>query len=218
MMTTGVSLYKRTANLSESEPRMTADWDGFKDGQQFEVPLHDNDQPSNVVKTGLVQVQPDILPKEFVEFWMAHYSNPDRPPVLYPDSKWLSINGCPMSAGANRTYYLADAGDYFLHTAAGNLNLACGNFNVKMSCSGGAETASPTENDPMGFSVDPNTGTITGTPKKVRAGSPYRMRLRAVDAASKPKVTTRSPLFFWRTICSLRLCCMRHPSTDRGWV
>ena len=51
-----------------------------------------------------------------------------------------------------------------------------------MTCSGGATTASPTDADPQGFSVDASTGAITGTPRKVRDG--YRMRLRAVDAAN----------------------------------
>ena len=41
-MSVSISLYKRTDNLSESEPRMTRDWDGFKSGQPYEVPLHDN--------------------------------------------------------------------------------------------------------------------------------------------------------------------------------
>lgn len=46
MMTTGVALFKRTANLSESEPRMTPDWKGFKRNANlfFEVPLHNNNQ------------------------------------------------------------------------------------------------------------------------------------------------------------------------------
>ena len=57
---------------------------------------------------------------------------------------------------------------------------ACDNFHVKMLCSGGAETASPADSDPLGFSVDAKTGAITGTPQRVRDG--YKMRLRAVDA------------------------------------
>jgi len=56
----GINLFKRTANLSKSEPRMPSHWaspqeqkanssqyrpvDGFKGGRLFEVPLHDNDQ------------------------------------------------------------------------------------------------------------------------------------------------------------------------------
>ena len=49
-----------------------------------------------------------------------------------------------------------------------------------MRCSGGAATLSPADSDPLGFSVDPKTGAITGTPQRVRDG--YQMRLRAVDA------------------------------------
>ena len=62
-------------------------------------------------------------------------------------------------------------------------NFKCNNFNVKMACSGGAETALPEESDPQGFSVDTKTGAITGTPKIARDGYTYRMQLRAVDAA-----------------------------------
>ena len=58
---------------------------------------------------------------------------------------------------------------------------ACDSFNVKMECSGGAETSSPTDSDPLGFTVDVKTGAIYGTPQRARDG--YRMRLRAVDAA-----------------------------------
>ena len=39
----------------------------------------------------------------------------------------------------------------------------------------------PTESDPLGFAVDAKTGSITGTPQRVRDG--HKMRLRAVDAA-----------------------------------
>ena len=52
-----------------------------------------------------------------------------------------------------------------------------------MECSGGAETAAPSNSDPQGFSVDAKTGAITGTPKVARGGYTYKMRLRAVDAA-----------------------------------
>ena len=44
MMYTGVNVFKRTDNLSESEPRMTSAWKRSKQGQLFQVPLHDNDQ------------------------------------------------------------------------------------------------------------------------------------------------------------------------------
>ncbi len=53
-----------------------------------------------------------------------------------------------------------------------------------MGCSGGGETASPADSNPLGFSVDANTGAIIGVPERPRAGSPYKMRLRAVDAAN----------------------------------
>ena len=43
MMSVAIRLYKRTSNLSHSEPRMTSDW-VFKDSQLFEVPLFDNNK------------------------------------------------------------------------------------------------------------------------------------------------------------------------------
>ena len=63
MMLTAANLYKRTANLSESEPRMTSAWDGFKGGQLFDVPLHDTNRQYATVSTGLVRVQPDSVAK-----------------------------------------------------------------------------------------------------------------------------------------------------------
>ena len=71
---------------------------------------------------------------------------------------------------------------YFLETTTSGFAQACTHFNIRMSCSGGGETASPAESDPLGFVVDANTGAISGTPQRVRDG--YKMRLRAVDAAN----------------------------------
>ena len=69
---------------------------------------------------------------------------------------------------------------------------SCSNFNVKMVCNGGAETALPQDSDPRGFSVDASTGAITGTPQRPTkpSGEPYRMRLRAVDASLRQQRTT----------------------------
>ena len=186
MMPTAVNLYKRTANLTESAPRMTAAWDGFKGGLLFDVPLHDTDREYATVSTGLVLVQHDILPSGFVD-WINKYTDTSLPPVSYPShAQFAAVNGCPLSQGAHRTYYLL-AGDYFLETSgaspfSSSPSQACDNFNVQMDCSGGAETASPADSDPQGFSVDPNTGAIIGVPQRVRES--YRMRLRAVDAAA----------------------------------
>ena len=177
----GIALYKRTDNLSESEPRMTSGSKVFQGGQLFEVPLHHNDQQYGAVTTGLVRVQPDQLNQGFTN-WVSEYHNKDFPPLVYPDhTKAQSVNGCSMSQGAHRTYYI-ETGDYFLSTIGASWNNDCGDFHVKMICKGGGETDQPTDSsDPEGFSVDPNTGAITGTPKV--ANNRYRMRLRAVDAA-----------------------------------
>ena len=91
-----------------------------------------------------------------------------------------AVNGCAYNQGVHRTYYLRE-GDYFLETASADWGATCSSFNVKMQCSGGAESADPKKSDPLGFTVDVKTGAITGQPQRVRDG--YMMRLRAVDAA-----------------------------------
>ena len=184
MMFTGISLYKRTADLSRSAPRMTPDWDGFKAGLEFEVPLHDNNQQYSTVVTGLIKVQTDTASPGLTD-WITRYADPDLPTMRFPDTADSNaINGCPLSLGAHRTYFL-DEGDYFLETQGASIETSCSHFNVKMLCSGGAVTASSADSDPLGFSVDAKTGAITGTPERARVGSPYRMRLRAVDAADQ---------------------------------
>ena len=138
MMETAVALYKRTgtANLSQSEPRMTSEWDGFKGGQLFEVPLHDNNLQYDTVSTGLVKVQTDRFPEAFVN-WTNSFTNEDRnlPNFTYPGNSVPGGHGCPLSLGANRTYYLGEVGDYFLETQGATIVTACDNFNVKMEVS-----------------------------------------------------------------------------------
>ena len=147
------------------------------------MPLHDSNQQYDTVSTGLVKVQPDRVNKGLVD-WVNTLNDPDLPQLSHPNhADCYTVNGCPLSQGAHRTYYLGEVGDYFLETSGATLQQAGDNFNVKMECSGGAKTASPAESDPLGFSVNAKTGDVSGTPKRVRGGSPYRMRLRAVDAA-----------------------------------
>ena len=139
MMETAVALYKRTgtANLSQSKPRMTSEWDGVKGGQLFEVPLHDNNLQYDTVSTGLVKVQTDRLPEAFVN-WTNSFTNEDLnlPNFTYPgNSVQAAVGGCPLSLGANRTYYLGEVGDYFLETQGAKVTTACDNFNVKMEVS-----------------------------------------------------------------------------------
>jgi len=181
MATFGVSIYKATSNLSESEPHIRRlDLGGESTGQLYEVPLHDNNRQGTPVRTGLVKVQPDQFSAVSAD-WLRPFADPDYPAIEYPDhSTFTAVNGCPLSKGANRTYVL-QAGNYVLETMGADLQGGCTHFSVKMSCSQGAETTSPKESDPLGFSVDANTGAITGTPQKVRDG--YKMRLRAVDVA-----------------------------------
>ena len=82
----------------------------------------------------------------------------------------VAAQGCPLSMSALRTYYIADVGDYFLETQSVSPIHACDNFNVKMTCAGGAETSLPSEGDPLGFSVDATSGAITGTPQRANGG------------------------------------------------
>ena len=131
--------------------------------------------------TGLTRVQPDRYGKGFSEFFNPD-ADPDYPAMRYPEHSFIcSVNGCPLSAGANRTYFLGETGPYILETMGATFQAGCTTFEVKMACSGGGETASPADSDPLGFAVDARTGAVTGTPQKVRDG--YKMRLRAVDAS-----------------------------------
>jgi serine/threonine protein kinase len=152
--------------------------------------LFDNDKEYRTVNVGgLVQVQPDI----FGHGWSAFVSSPARVdlnfPVAHANSSNPSIGGCPFALGALRTYFLNE-GDYIVETHTGIYTAGCAPFNLKMRCSGGAESVSPEESDPLGFSVNKDTGAITGTPERVRDG--YKMRLRAVDA-----IGTRSDVVDW---------------------
>ena len=83
------------------------------------------------------------------------------------------MNGCPLSQSVHRTYYIDTPGDYFLETQSVTAEAACDNFNVKMTCAGGAETASPADSDPLGFAVDAKSGAITGSPERVRDGQAH---------------------------------------------
>ena len=188
----GTAIFKRTNDLSKSQPRMTSAWtepgagrSSFKGGQYFEVPLHDNNEEYGTVSTGLIQEQPDLFPPTFVT-WISGFTDldPDLPEFSCPDHCWTAaVGGCPLSQGLIRNYYL-EVGEYFLHTQTASYIQECGDFNVKMKCSEGATTALPAESDPLGFSVNAETGQITGTPERAR-DFPYKMRLRAVDAADR---------------------------------
>ena len=149
MMSVGIYIYKQTDNLAESEPRMTSDWKGFQGGQLFEVPLHDNDQQYRTIPTGLVRVQEDRMSQGFVN-WIKPSADPAFPPISYPENaSYVAINGCPLSFSVHRTYYIGEVSEYFLHSEAAAFPYKCNNFNVKMECSGGAETASPEDSDPQ---------------------------------------------------------------------
>ena len=125
MMATGIGLYKRTANLSESEPRMTSAWDGFKAGQLFEVPLHDSNQQYDAVSTGLVKVQPDRVNKGLVE-WVNTLNDRSRsttiessePRRLLHCERVSSVTGCAPHLLSWRSWRLL-LGNFRGHLAAG---------------------------------------------------------------------------------------------------
>lgn len=183
MMAVGLSILKQTDDLAQSVPSMNSFTRRFEGGKLYKVPLHDNNVQYRTVSTGLVEIQPDFTAAGYEDFLNA----PGRADPLYPMLKGpaseVAANGCPMSNSVHRTYYIGDVGDYILESQSSFATDGCGNFNIKMLCSDGADTASPADNDPLGFSVDVKTGEITGTPKKVRKG--YKMQLRAVDAADR---------------------------------
>lgn len=92
MMDVGINLFKQTDNLTESEPRMTSDWDGFKRNQSFEVPLHDNDQQYRTISTGLVQIQPDRFGQGFIDFITPSYVEGFPPMSLPGNASYVAIS------------------------------------------------------------------------------------------------------------------------------
>lgn len=189
MMEVGIGLLRQTVDLAHSAPRMNISTGRFEEGgAMFEVPLHDNNVQYRTISTGLVDVQTGTISPTMVDWLNApSRADPNFPKLAHNNSMSKTMfhaNGCPMSQSVHRTFYISDVGDYILETQQADVNSACSSFNVKMTCSGDAETVDPADNDPLGFSVDAETGMITGTPKRVRDGW-YKMRLRAVDAADK---------------------------------
>ena len=95
------------------------------------------------MSTGLVRVEPaGTLGKGLTAWINSQQADHDLPPMRHKSSYHVTMNGCPLSLGAHRTFCLG-AGDYFLHTMSASKLHKCDNFNVKMECSGGGETASP---------------------------------------------------------------------------
>ena len=100
MVDMGINLFKRTANLSESEPRMTSAWDGFKGGQLFDVPLHDKDREYRTVSTGLVRVRPaGIFGKGLTDWVGTTMCGSRSPPVPLPSRVRRHHQWVPFVAG-----------------------------------------------------------------------------------------------------------------------
>ena len=132
-----------------------SNWSWSKDGQNFSVPLHDNNRQYRTITTGLVKVQPDQCGEGLANGarGIADPTFDASFPTMLANATCQSVNGCALSQGANRTYNIG-VGKYFLETQMTTFLGACSDFNVKLVCSGGAKTASPTDSDPLGFSVD----------------------------------------------------------------
>ena len=63
-----------------------------------------------------MRVQSDTFNEGLVD-WTHTFNDPDLPIFSYPDhASANTVNGCPLAQGAHRTYYLGEAGDYFLET------------------------------------------------------------------------------------------------------
>jgi serine/threonine protein kinase len=176
-----LTMFKRTDNLTES---YSLPHDGIPEGghrQEYEIPLYHNDKQYRTLNVGgLVPVQNDVSGDGWAAFVMDPIRFDPNAPLMHGDSLDHAANGCPFSTGANRTYFIEEVGDYLLQVDGYGYGQTCRPANIKMQCSGGAETTSPAKSDPLGFSVDKDTGAITGTPERVRDG--YKMRLEAVDA------------------------------------
>ena len=93
---------------------MAPDSSGFRGGLNFSVPLHDRDQQYRTITTGLIKVQNDVTGGGFSDFLMenADPNDPNLPNVSDPAHIISeSINGCSLSVGANRSYFLP-VGEY----------------------------------------------------------------------------------------------------------
>ena len=76
---------------------MASNWSGFKRGQLYDVPLHDNNRQYTSVSTGLVKVQQDRMNKGFSD-WLHTLRDPNFPPMTYPDhATHPAINGCTFA-------------------------------------------------------------------------------------------------------------------------
>ena len=132
----GMNLYRRTANLSASEPRVVPlDWTGDANDEralrEYLVPLHDYNTPYKAVATGLVRVQPEGFSQATVVWASTMLNDSDCPPMVYPaHATCRAVNGCPLAIGANRTCTLG-FGEYFLETAGATFDGGCGDFNVR---------------------------------------------------------------------------------------
>ena len=106
LMDVGLLLYKRTDNLTESEPMVLTNGTyirgnnqtGYAFEQFYKVPLHRDDQQYDTVSTGLVKIQPDLVSQGLIDFVEGFGTPQEFPPFMRPDrASYISTNGCPLS-------------------------------------------------------------------------------------------------------------------------
>eukprot|EP00038_Savillea_parva_P002316 m.113215 g.113215 ORF g.113215 m.113215 type:complete len:1574 (-) comp10796_c0_seq1:73-4794(-) len=149
-------------------------------------------------------VEPDIIPDSAYTFLRLNFPQAEEWSNM-SRSQMVWTAGCELSASARRTVYL-DIGLYDLRVRGNPFqNDTGGVYLVQMECHGNATTLS-TQRDPGGFSVEAETGAVSGSPQTV--GSSYRMRLSAVDRQG-----ARAPIVEWNFNVSERLF-----DTVDGWV
>ena len=98
-MGVGIALYKRTSDLTVSEPGINANGTYTKGGRLYEVPLHNNDQQYGTVQSGLIMIQQDQYSNKTVNYFnQPARVVPNMPPMVFPGkAKLMTKNGCPLS-------------------------------------------------------------------------------------------------------------------------
>eukprot|EP00035_Acanthoeca_spectabilis_P015659 m.314124 g.314124 ORF g.314124 m.314124 type:complete len:1717 (-) comp16409_c0_seq9:26-5176(-) len=130
----------------------------------------------------------DTLTPEMVDGWVH---------TRFPNLNWSNIEapwqgGCPASMLTRRKQHF-QPGRYTLmiRGIVYGQDLG-GTYVMKMQCSDNATTRSVAAQNPGGLFVNPTTGQISGTPK--RLGENFTMRLMAIDSSRSSKTTVAN----WR--------------------
>ena len=110
-------------------------------------------------------VNSTLSPNPMYPLWDPHYAETDPA----PETRIPWHHGCKLSPSALRTVYL-EPGQYILAVRGHMWNDdPGGDYALSMACHGAAAATSKEHNDPGGFSVEPQTGVVTGTPQRTGA-------------------------------------------------